>query len=281
MARNGAGAYVLPAGSIVVDGDDATAAQHNTPLLDLQTDANTVRPIVAGGTGGDSASAARTALGLGTIATQGAGAVAITGGTITGGTITGGTIEATAIGGTTAAAGSFTTASASNAPTDDAHLTRKDYVDANVSTFFIVQETQANGTDGGTFTAGAWRTRALNTTQVNTISGASLGSNRVTLPAGTYRIQGGANAYRVEHNSTRLYNITASATILIGTSTRASEVNLETSVSLVGGIITLSAATVIELQHRCVTSKSTYGLGSAVDTGERELYSFLEIEKIS
>ena len=89
MARNGAGAYVLPAGSIVVDGDDATAAQHNTPLLDLQTDANTVRPIVAGGTGGNSASAARTALGLGTIATQGAGAVAVTGGTITGTTVDG------------------------------------------------------------------------------------------------------------------------------------------------------------------------------------------------
>ena len=89
MARNGAGAYVLPAGSIVVDGDDATAAQHNTPLLDLQTDANAVRPIVAGGTGGNSASAARTALGLGTIATQGAGAVAVTGGTITGTTVDG------------------------------------------------------------------------------------------------------------------------------------------------------------------------------------------------
>jgi hypothetical protein len=73
----------------VVDGDDATATQHNTPLLDLQTDANTVRPIVAGGTGGNSASAARTALGLGTIATQGAGAVAITGGTITGTTVDG------------------------------------------------------------------------------------------------------------------------------------------------------------------------------------------------
>jgi hypothetical protein len=55
-------------------------------------------PIASGGTAGNTASAARTALGLGTIATQGAGAVAITGGAIDG----------TAIGGTTAAAGTFT-----------------------------------------------------------------------------------------------------------------------------------------------------------------------------
>jgi hypothetical protein len=54
-------------------------------------------PIASGGTAGNTASAARTALGLGTIATQGAGAVAITGGAIDG----------TAIGGTTAAAGTF------------------------------------------------------------------------------------------------------------------------------------------------------------------------------
>ncbi|MBI1234924.1 MAG: hypothetical protein GC208_10525 [Alphaproteobacteria bacterium] len=43
----------------------------------------TALPITSGGTGSTSASAARTALGLGTIATQAADAVAITGGTIT------------------------------------------------------------------------------------------------------------------------------------------------------------------------------------------------------
>lgn len=46
-------------------------------------------PIAAGGTGAETASAARTNLGLGTIATQNANAVAITGGSITGGTVDG------------------------------------------------------------------------------------------------------------------------------------------------------------------------------------------------
>jgi len=85
MPRNGSGVYSLPAGSIVTDGvDDILASQHNGPLQDLESDMNEVRPIVAGGTGASTASAARTALGLDTMATQAASAVAITGGTITG-----------------------------------------------------------------------------------------------------------------------------------------------------------------------------------------------------
>jgi hypothetical protein len=56
-------------------------------------------PVASGGTGGATQSAARTGLGLGTIATQAASSVAITGGAI----------EGTAIGGTTPAAGTFTT----------------------------------------------------------------------------------------------------------------------------------------------------------------------------
>lgn len=53
--------------------------------------------VADGGTGASTAEDARTNLGLGTIATQGAGAVAITGGTIAGTAISGGTIAGTTI----------------------------------------------------------------------------------------------------------------------------------------------------------------------------------------
>lgn len=56
-------------------------------------------PVASGGTGGATQAAARTGLGLGSIATQAASAVAVTGGAIDG----------TPIGGTTPAAGTFTT----------------------------------------------------------------------------------------------------------------------------------------------------------------------------
>jgi len=67
--------------------------------------AGALLPVVSGGTGASTAAAARTALGLGTIATQAANSVAITGGAIDG----------TTVGATTVAAGSFSTLNSSGA----------------------------------------------------------------------------------------------------------------------------------------------------------------------
>ena len=64
MSRNGSGVYSLPGGSTITNGDTSDATDLNTPLQDLESDMNVARPIVAGGTGSTSASAARTALGV-------------------------------------------------------------------------------------------------------------------------------------------------------------------------------------------------------------------------
>lgn len=64
MPRNMSGVYSLPPG-LPANGDTSNATDDIvTPLSDLEQDANTVRPVVAGGTGASSASAARTNLGL-------------------------------------------------------------------------------------------------------------------------------------------------------------------------------------------------------------------------
>jgi hypothetical protein len=70
MARDGGGVYSLPGGSTVTNGDTSDGTDINTPLTDLETDMNTARPVVAGGTGATTASAARTNLGLGNAATE-------------------------------------------------------------------------------------------------------------------------------------------------------------------------------------------------------------------
>jgi len=60
----------------------ATASQHNISVEDLEADANTARPIVAGGTGATSASGARTNLGIGAagvLGVTGADTAAVTG----------------------------------------------------------------------------------------------------------------------------------------------------------------------------------------------------------
>jgi hypothetical protein len=63
MSRNGSGVYSLPAGSAAVDDAIIDPVAFNTLISDLEADANTARPIVAGGTGATTAAAARTNLG--------------------------------------------------------------------------------------------------------------------------------------------------------------------------------------------------------------------------
>lgn len=62
LPRNGSGVYSLPGTYEATTGTTILAAQHNDPLEDLQTDMNTARPIVAGGTGAASAVAANDGL---------------------------------------------------------------------------------------------------------------------------------------------------------------------------------------------------------------------------
>lgn len=62
MSRNGSGVYSLPGTYEAVAGETILAEQHNDPLEDLEQDMNTVRPIVAGGTGADTAVEAMDAL---------------------------------------------------------------------------------------------------------------------------------------------------------------------------------------------------------------------------
>jgi len=65
MPRNGGGVFSLPSTYEAISGEVIEAQQHNDPLEDLEQDANTARPIVAGGTGAITAAAAATALGVG------------------------------------------------------------------------------------------------------------------------------------------------------------------------------------------------------------------------
>ena len=63
MPRNGSGVYSRPAGTAAVSGQTIESAKYNTLMADIETDLNTARPIVAGGTGSTSAAGALTALG--------------------------------------------------------------------------------------------------------------------------------------------------------------------------------------------------------------------------
>jgi hypothetical protein len=141
---------------------------------------------------------------------------------------------------------------------------------------------KAANTQGGTFTSGAWRTRDINTTVgANGISGASIGSNQITLAAGTYLIQGSAPAYDVNQHMTRLYNITDSAVSIDGGSAYTDATDTVVTHSPFSGVVTIAATKVFEVQHYAATTSSTFGFGIAANNGSVETYTQITILKVA
>lgn len=148
-------------------------------------------------------------------------------------------------------------------------------------TTLIVTDKKANGTNGGDFSTGAWRTRVLNTIDYNGIGGASLASNRITLPAGTYLIEASAPAFGVTRHKIKLRDITNSIDTIIGSSEYAYYTyNGANRSHLIGSFIILTA-TVFEIQHYCEVSVNTYGFGVASSFGVVEVYTQVKITRIA
>ena len=143
-----------------------------------------------------------------------------------------------------------------------------------------VEEHQATNTNAGTFTSGADRTRILNTVMTNEISGASLASNQITLPAGKYICDARAPAYNVTKHRVQLYNVTGTAVLLAGTAAVNYNAESDQSDSWVSGKFTLSGTTVVELQHRCNTTVSATGFGVLTNFAPYEVYAVIKLWKV-
>lgn len=146
----------------------------------------------------------------------------------------------------------------------------------------IVVDEKAANTDGGGFTSAAWQTRVLNTLRVNDDSAASLSSNQITLPAGTYECWISAPAFDVSGHMIRLQNITGASTIITGTSEFASGASpLTQSRSFIYHKFTVAASQALEIQHRCeITSSGATGFGKASDLGVVETYTVAMFRKV-
>ena len=158
----------------------------------------------------------------------------------------------------------------------------KAYVDAQAGGAFgaallHVRDEQSAGSDGGSFTSGGWRTRTLNTSMTNEISGASLGSDQITLPAGTYYIEALAPSNAVIDHKAKLWNITDASNELIGLSGTGTN---GSGISTVTGRFTIAGAKVFEIRHRCSNTKSTDGFGAASNFGVVEVYTDVRIWKV-
>lgn len=141
----------------------------------------------------------------------------------------------------------------------------------------IVREEETTSTAGGTFTSGSYVTRVLNTSVRNVIGGASLASNAVTLPAGTYCVQWSAPGFSCGLHATRLFNVTDSTVIETGTA-EDSAVSAQTRSQGIA-VFTLSVAKAIRIEHRCGTTQATNGLGTPTTFAAKEVYTWVNIWK--
>lgn len=143
------------------------------------------------------------------------------------------------------------------------------------SNYMLVRDEKTLNTDGGSSSAGI-QTRVLNTVVSNSIAGASLASNQITLPAGTYRIFATAPAYNTDAHQLILYNVTDSSTIAVGTSENG--ITAITTQGFLEYRFTLAATKVLELRHFIQNATTTNGLGLHVGNST-EVYSVVKLTK--
>ena len=166
-------------------------------------------------------------------------------------------------------------------PTSAAVKSYADSAIAAIQQFLHVREQDVSGADGGTFTSGSYITRVLNSVAVNTITGASVTSNKITLPAGTYRLMAYVPAHRVNAHKAILYNVTGATTIRVGSSAWAPSGATVTTYSVIIVQFSIGVTSDLEIRHKCQTSMANEGFGKACALGDAEVYTDVMIWKVS
>jgi len=143
------------------------------------------------------------------------------------------------------------------------------------SLYFCAREEQASGTDGGACAATTWQTRTLNTVTKNTIVGASLASNNITLPAGTYRIEARYPTAGLMNHKGAIYNNTDSAFSILG------DVSASKTHGIISGNILITAQKTFSLrQFSSAADGQGFGTGLA-SAGQTEVFATVEIWRLA
>lgn len=145
-----------------------------------------------------------------------------------------------------------------------------------LSPMMYVREEYAGGVNATNYVNNG--IRILNSVVTNTISGASISSNVVTLPAGTYDIEGNAPIYAGGDLKHRVHLQNGSTFLNIAIGTTEYTYNGVTR-SFVRCRVTFSAATQIRLTQVHATTSASGGL--AINAGVNEVYAELMIRKVA
>ena len=144
----------------------------------------------------------------------------------------------------------------------------------------ILKDVKPSGTAGGTFTAGAWQTRTLNTVEGNTEL-VSLASNAFTLGKGQYVIEVEAPAIAVGSHNIVLLNDDTGMHLFAGMTTySAASSEYASPNSKLVARVNLTTPTKFKIQHRGTVSKASTGLGIPASFGVPEVYTTVKITKL-
>lgn len=125
-----------------------------------------------------------------------------------------------------------------------------------------VRHTVSAGTGGGFPSTSSFSALVLNTTVTNEISSATVVSNVISLPAGTYFVEASHVHYRTDDFYIRLYNTSDSAVLVAGVKGWTnSSAGYDQSIASLKGRFTLAGTKNIEFQH---FAQSGAGTGSAL-----------------
>ena len=144
--------------------------------------------------------------------------------------------------------------------------------------YAVIADQKAQGSNGGSFTSGAWRTRDLNT-EITDINGiVSLSSNQFILAAGNYLVRWSAPADAVNTHQSRLYNVTDASVVSVGTSAYSVAGGYAVTTSDGSARVSIAGTKFFRVEHQCTTTTAGTGFGRGGNF-TTEQYTIVEIFK--
>ncbi len=137
---------------------------------------------------------------------------------------------------------------------------------ASNSKIATIVDKKPTGTDGGTFTAGDWRTRTINYQLGDSSFVSLIGDTAFSLTTGVYEIQVLAPALGVDQHQIRLENLSLTSIQKLGSTEKALTAS---SNSYLSSIITVSSSNeTFQVSHRGTSTQATTGFGKGTSSGD-------------